>query len=181
MSGYRGRLINPMLVRLAPLDTRGTTADPDAAGPRTSGYDPLFRETVKLPVPGKSAGVSARKELPEVELLAQLEGDEWGKLELLRTGNSPRFKLVLVLHFRDLERQQHIDSVTGEAMVPRVGDRLVSIHHRQTKQLVQQVPNPPGLFCTEAHPASFGLSGGQRNLLLCTFEDRASSIRPGGG
>ena len=44
----RGRLINPFLAELAQLDMAATAADPDGAGPLTSGYDSDFKETAMV-------------------------------------------------------------------------------------------------------------------------------------
>jgi hypothetical protein len=93
------------------------------------------------------------------------------------TGNSPRAHVVLVFHFRDLERLGLVDPTTGDATL-RVGDRLVAIHDHRTGALVQAVRTPPGLYLTEAQPQSFGL-GFRRNLLLATFNERAVGPRAG--
>ena len=44
--------------------------------------------------------------------------------------------------------------------------------------MIQQIPEARGgLYVTEAQPQSFGLSGGARNLLLVTFEEREKAQR----
>ena len=44
----RGALINPFTAEIARLDTVATKADPDGAGPATSGYDDVFREPIVI-------------------------------------------------------------------------------------------------------------------------------------
>ena len=66
-------------------------------------------------------------------------------------------------------------------MAPRIGDRLVAIVDPNTGLVMQAVPTPPGLYVTEARPASFGLSARVRNLLLVTFESRDQSVRGAAG
>ena len=165
----RGRLINPLAAELAQLDTAATAADPDGPGPRTSGYDADFHETVLMPSAG-GRDRDARREKPSIRVPCQIEVQSFGALTELATGNSPRSRLVLVFHFADLEQLGLVDPATGDALL-RVGDRLVTIRDLRTGALVQAVRTPPGLYLTEPQP-QFGL-GGRRNLLLATFGERA--------
>ncbi len=165
----RGRLINPFLAELARLDTVATAADPDGPGPLTSGYDPDFKETVVLPSPG-----NARREQPPIRLPCQVEIGTFEALQQLASGASPNSKVVLVFHFRDLERVGLVDPATKDALL-RVNDRLVAIHDLDGN-LVQAIRTPPGLYATEVQPQSFGL-GLCRNLLLVTFEERELGVR----
>jgi len=173
----RGRLIFPFRVDLAQLDTEATQADPDGAGPLLSGYDDEFREPVIVPpTAGSARGVSARAETI-IRCPVQIEDDDMEKLQMFASGNSPESPVTLVFHFKELERNGFVDAVSGEALI-RVNDRLHAIYTRRDV-LVQMVRNPPGLFCTEAKPRSFGLStqSSSRNLLVCKFEARDLSVR----
>ncbi len=87
---------------------------------------------------------------------------------------APNSRIVLVFHFRDLERMGLVDAASGDALL-RVNDRLAAIHTLQG-QLVQAIRTPPGLYATEVQPQSFGL-GLSRNLLLVTFEERELAVR----
>jgi hypothetical protein len=165
----RGRLLQMFIAELAQLDTAATGTDPDGAGPLTSGYDADFQETVLLPRP-VGTGRDSRREKPPLHLPCQIEVQSFAALNELATGNSPRSHVVLVFHFRDLERQGLVDPSTGDALL-RVGDRLVAIRDRRTAEIVQTVRTPPGLYLTEPQP-EFGL-GGWRNLLIATFNERA--------
>lgn len=173
MPGYRGRLIWPFIARIARLDLAGTAADPDASGPLTSGYDDVYREPIQIPAVGSQVGTNARVELAPIDLPCQVEDEAWETLRMMRTGNVARAELLLVFHFRSLEAAGLVDPTTGDALAPRIGDRLVSIHRTPDLALVQAVPTPPGLFCEEAQPRSHGLSGLARNLLVCTFREPA--------
>lgn len=168
----RGRLIWPFIARIARIDPASIAADPDASGPLVSGYDEDFREPVRLPAATKVTGPSARAELAAIDLPVQVEDEAWEELRMMRTGDAATTRLTLVFHFKDLERLGYVDANTGDALVPRKGDRLVSIHHKRDGTLVQAVPTPPGLYCMEAQPRSHGLSSLRRNLLVCTFESR---------
>ncbi len=171
MPGYRGRLIWPFVARLRPLDPAAT----DAAIAPSAGFDDVFREPAQVPAAGVQQGVDARAELAAVDLPCQVEDQAWDQLRMMRTGIGAQLEVVLVFHFRDLELRGLVDAVTGTATVPRVGDRLASIHRAADLALVQEVPTPPGLYCVEAQPRSYGLSGGERNLLVCTFRERQRS------
>lgn len=165
----RGQLLQTFLAELAQLDIAVTAADPDGAGPVASGYDPDFQETVLLPA-AAGPGRDARREKPPLRVPCQIEVQSFAALTELATGNSPRSHVVLVFHFRELERLGLVEPSTGDALL-RVGDRLVAIRDRRTSELVQAVRTPPGLYLTEPQPA-FGL-GGRRNLLIATFGERA--------
>jgi hypothetical protein len=169
----RGRLINPFLAEIAQLDTLATAADPDGAGPGVSGYDPDFKEMVIFGAPAGER-IDARKEKPPIHVPCQVEVGAFEALQQLAAGNSPNSRIVLVFHFRDLERMGLVDMATGEALL-RINDRLVAIH-RMDGVLVQAVRTPPGLYATEVQPQSFGL-GLSRNLLLVTFDEREIAVR----
>lgn len=164
----RGRLIFPFLVDMYRLDAAATAA-PQAGLP--SGYDPDYHEPVKLPKTGTNTGTSARKEKAAVRVPAQIEPVSWQVLQEMLTGDSPRSSFALVFHFADLEALGLVGA-HGNALITR-GDRLGAIYQTDGT-LVQQVPDPPGLYLQEARPSGFGLSMGssQRNLLICTFNSR---------
>lgn len=170
MPGYRGRLIWPFVARIARFDPEAT----DAAVPTDAGFDDVFREPRQIATPGVQQGVDARAELAPLDLACQVEDQAWEQLRMVRTGNNAQIEVVLVFHFENLELLGLVDGATGTALAPRVGDRLVSIHRSVDLALVQAVPTPPGLYCVEAQPRSHGLSGLQRNLLVCTFRERAT-------
>ncbi len=167
----RGRLINPFLAEIARLNQAGTAADPDGAGPLTSGYDDIYREPVTLPS-GDLIGTDARMEWPLVRIPAQFHtGPTPGQMMMLKptvTGNVSAGNIQILVHFEDLESMGLIDIDTQTALF-KVGDRLNAIY-KMDGTLVQQILTPPGLYCTEAVPL-FGL-GSERNLLQLSFESR---------
>lgn len=169
----RGRLIFPFLAELFRLDTAGTAnTDPDGAGPLTSSYDPDFKEPVGIDTNDDGIGERIRAEHPAVRIPCQVEPKTFEELRMFAAGNSPRSRVELVFHFRDLERLSLVDAPSGDALV-RPGDRLGALHDK-AGALVQSVRTPPGLYVTEARPIGFGLHRPRphRNLLLVAFEDR---------
>jgi hypothetical protein len=168
----RGRLIFPFYAEIARLDTAATAADPDGAGSRTSGYDPVFREPVRL-----TGGVSARVEKAPILVPCQVEDRLFEALQQAASGDAPNTAFTLTFHFRDLEFAGLVDAVTGDALI-RKNDRIVSIRRKRDSALVQAVsPTRGGMYVVEATPAGFGLSGGERNLLLVRLEERAQGYR----
>jgi hypothetical protein len=169
----RGRLLNPFKAKVARLDTVGTAADPDAGGPLTSGYDPIFRE----PLP-KVGGGNYRKEHDALLIPCQVEFDDIvDQLAQASAGQETTTKVRIIFHFEDLERMSLVDATTGQALL-RLNDRLLSIHRFDDETLIQTVGlDANGYFCTEARPVSFGLSGGARNLLVCVYEARDNTVR----
>ncbi len=166
----RGRLINPFLLELRQLDTTASAADPDGAGPETSGYDPDFREPVVV------AGAIAREEKAPVFIPVQVEVDSYEKLMQAAPGNDPQSAVRFVMHFADLESMGLVDETTGHALV-RIGDRAVAVYRMDGTKIQDLGLDGRGLFCIEAQSQSFGLSGGERNLLVCAFEPRDRSYR----
>jgi|SRR5215831_815334 len=169
----RGSLIEVFAAELAQLDVAATSADPDGAGPLASGFDEDFKETVKAAAPG--GALDARRE-KMIVVPCQVEVASFEALEEVLGGASPRSRLTLVFHFRDLERMGLIDARTGDPLIAQ-NDRLVAIRDFRTGEVVQAIRAPPGLYITELQP-QFGL-GGRRNLLLAAFTERA--LGPSGG
>ena len=173
----RGRLIFPFLAELARLDTAATAADPDGAGPLTSGYDPDFKEPAAPDADRDGHGEPVRVEHPPVRVPCQVDTDVFGQLQMLAAGNAPRSDVELIFHFRDIERLGLVDAATGDALI-RPGDRLAGLYDL-AGELVQAVPNPPGLYVVEARPSGFGLgrTRPRRNLLIVSFRDRKQGTR----
>lgn len=170
----RGRLIFPFLAEIARLDQQATAEDPDGAGPATSGYDDIYRETTLLSSDDQ-LGTDARQDWPLVQIPAQFHsGPMVGQFMSLKEevgGNVSVASVQVLMAFRDLENLDLVDSVTKTALI-KIGDRLNAVY-TMDGELIQQIPTPPGLYVTQAIPI-FGL-GGQRNLLEVTFESRDTS------
>lgn len=161
----RGRLINPFKARIGRIDTLQTKT--------SAGYDPIFREPRR-----KVDGSSARVEHEPILIPCQIEDGTYEALHQVASGNDPDGRVVLVFHFQDLELLGLVDPVTGVAQL-HVSDRLISLHRYDDETLIQNVGDS-GYFCTESQPQSFGLSGGERNLLICTYMTRDASIKNSG-
>lgn len=181
----RGRLIRPVMVELAQLDTEATAADQadaNASSGLSPGYHPNFREPRLLPptntdAVGSPRGESARQETL-IQCLAQWEVENFDFLQQWASGNSPSHRVGLVFHFRDLEQRGLVDA-DGRAAI-HVNDRLVAVYHARTLQLIQRFDQDVaghGLYITQLEPQSMGLRAGQRNLLFATLEDRETSVR----
>jgi hypothetical protein len=176
---YRGRLIFPVDVEIAPLDTEATAADPDEAGGHATGYDPDFKEPVPL-VPGGDGtgpGVVNRVEGTPYRLPCQVEVPKWNEMLAASNGNLPQTQLVTVHHFADIESLGLLDAVTNEALI-RVGDRLIGFYDTATGALLQ-APRTP-LYATRVESRSFGLSSLSRNLLVVTWDvrDKGLAVQP---
>ena len=169
----RGRLIYAFTARLAQLSPAETAKDPDGAGPLTSGYDDVFREPVVIkPYDGERQVV--RSETIECAP-CQVEFGSYEQLQMMAAGDSPTSRLVLVFHFRDLERLSLVDATTGAAKIQKT-DRLAAIYDRCNRKLVQSFPDPPGLFVEQVMSSGFGI-GRRRNLLIVTLAERQQTAR----
>lgn len=170
----RGRLINPFRADIRQLDTEAT-AEAKAGG---AGYDPDFKEpSPNAPTTGEGPGTSTRRERPQLLVPAQVEMGTAEKLRQFFQGNSPTSRLVLVFHFRDLERMGLVDD-DGNAKI-HVGDRLAALYPMRGSCIDTKAawtPRDP-VFAVEIQPNAFGL-GGARNLLFAFFESRDSAVGP---
>lgn len=171
----RGNLIFPQLVDIERIDTATTRS--------SAGYDDDFREPVLaaetpttpgVPNAGSPRGTIATQYSTAIRLRAQVESRDWNVLRQFANGNAARSEVTLVLHYSDLEAASLIDS-TGAPML-RVGDRLRRIVHPRTLDTIIEFADTPGLYAIRVDDASFGLSGGTRNLLLVTFQDREQGV-----
>jgi hypothetical protein len=160
---YRGRLIFPFLIEIAPIDI--------AASAASSGYDPDFRERV-VQATGDRIGDSRRVEGALYKIPGQFYStDSFRRISMAGTGNLDNSGFTVLVHFKDLEAQGLIDTSTQTSLL-KVGDRLNAVY-RMDGVLVQTVP-ASGVFITEAQPI-FGLNG-FRNLLECTFKSRDAGL-----
>lgn len=174
----RGRLIFPFVAELHRLDTHAmATTDPDADGPHTSGYDPDFKEPVRIDEDDDGVGAAVRVEHTAVRVPCQVEPQVFELLRMDASGNAGRSDIDLVFHFTDLERLGLVDEASGDALI-RPSDRLGAIYDT-AGALVQEIRTPPGLFVKEARPMGFGLDRARprRNLLLVSFHDRRQAAR----
>lgn len=173
----RGRLINPFKAKIARIDTTASAADPDGAGELTSGYDPVFREPIQRALDVGEARLA--KELEPILIPCQVEfDDQFEALGAVAAGNDTNSRVRIVFHFQDLEELGLVDATTGLPKL-NLNDRLVAVHRFDDETLIQNAGLEEGFYCTEVRPVSFGLSGGSRNLLVCTYQTRDKAFKAG--
>jgi len=169
---YRGRLIFPFLAVIARLDVSESSKDPDGSGEHTEGYNHVFRE------PNTYTDSSEQRQDTRQErcilVPCQIEDQLLEGQRQIQAGNSPDSRMVLVFHFKDLERLGLVNRTSGVAEI-HPNDRLDRVLNCKSRRLVQSFRNPPGLFAISCTPAGFGI-GGSRNLLVCVFEEREQGV-----
>lgn len=167
--GGRGRLINPFMAVIARFDRNATREQPpDDAGEFVGGYDDVFREPIVVTQEDGTRDEARREK--RINVPCQVEDHAFQSQRMTEAGNNPDSRLVLVFHFRDLERLGLVDPVTGLARITP-NDRLVEIRSYCCRHLIQKIPDPPGLYATQALPTAFSLARA-RNLLVVTFQER---------
>ena len=164
-------LINVFSAEIARLDT---SASANTAGGKP-GYDRTFREPEVKIVDGER--VTGRTEKDVLCVPVQIEDRTWEALRMFDNGDSPEIGIGLVAHYADLRKLGLVDDTTGKVSLNK-NDRLVRILDRY-KRPVSIVRNPPGLFCVEVRPMSYGI-GRTLNLLLLLFNDRARGAKASG-
>lgn len=157
----RGRLIFPFGIQLYLLDPVAI-----AVGP---GYDPVFQEPT-LVATDDGVGTIGRIESAPIMVPGQFYTQEdFMYLQMVANGNLAQADVRVVFHFKDLENLGLIEPATGTAQI-KVGDRLGAVYDKKGVTMIQEIPNPPGLFVIQANPL-FGL-GSNRNLLAVHFKSR---------
>jgi hypothetical protein len=141
----------------------GTTVDGSDAA-----LDPDYKEPV-LVATDDGRGLPKREELPSIMIPAQIEPDSFNRQTMKELGDQKAGVFAVTFHFVDLEQMGLVDMATGVALI-RPADRMGAIY-QMDGTLVQQFPDPPGMYVNEATP-QFGL-GGRRNLLLVRMQSRS--------
>lgn len=162
MKRRRGRLIFPVTVEIAQLDTKAT---------RDGGfYDDTARETT-LAQTSDGLGSDQKQERATVKLKCQLESrDFFERLNELFAGNAPETVLRLTFHMTDIERAGLLDdeATYGVRAGLKVGDRILGFEDRYG-QTMFKIPDPPGLYVREVNPTGFLDT---QNLVVVTVGDR---------
>lgn len=174
----RGRLIFPVKLSIAQLDTVATEAnDPDGAGAKTSGYDDDFLEPEMIaPSDGASGaprGTFTTTYKTPILIPAQFEDESFEEVQEMISGSSPNYKFTAVMHFKNLEDSSLVRD-DGRPVI-NTEDKFMGIYHYMTEELIELAPSDRDIVVTEVKPASYGLSSFKRNLLIVTFEDREKS------
>lgn len=164
----RGKTIKPILVEVERIDPAATTA--------AGRYDPIMKE----PIPQRSnAGkvdekrVDGMKRRPPLRVRAQMERGPFMSLSMQASGNVAKGNTRCTIHRRDLEKCGLI--LPDGAPDFHVGDRILATYTLLGK-LIQRIPDPPGLYCTQVQPAGEGL-GGTQNLVVLYFDDREKATQ----
>jgi hypothetical protein len=165
---YRGRLLHPLLVDIYRLDLAATAAVTNSSDGRTAGLDPEYCEPIMVPTANR-IGQSARREMAVLQLPGQIEPESFNRQQMVATGDQKGGFWGVTFHFADLEAASLVDTTTGLSLI-KPGDRLGAIR-KMDGTLVQEFPDPPGMYCLEALPTGWGI-GGERNLLLVKFQSR---------
>ena len=172
----RGRTIFRFVARIGLLDTAAMAADPDGAGPLTSGYDPVFKSPIVVKQDADDTVGQVLRIEKIIEAPCQIDPKVFDSINQVLGGTSPDASIELTFHFKDLER---LNLVHGDG-IPRISlaDRLDCIL-TCNGEIVQDIPDPPGLFVSQVRPAGFGLSliNPRRNLLVVTLTDRDQGPR----
>ena len=162
MKRRRGRLLFPVNVEIAQLDTKAT---------RDGGhYDDTARETTLAPT-SNGLGTEQKQEKAPVTLKCQLESrDFFERLNMFFQGNAPETVLRLTFHMTDLERAGLMDdeATYGVRAGLKVGDRILGFTDRYGQQMFK-IPNPPGLYVREVNPTGFMDT---QNLVVVIVGDR---------
>lgn len=153
-------LIQPFLLEICQLDTAMTRA----AGP---GVDDDFQEPIVASIAGRR--VVGRYEKAPIFIRVQVEEQAMDQLNAVSSGNTAEAQVAFIAHQRDL-RLAGLIRDDGKSVF-NVGDRANAIYTTRRK-LVHMIPTPPGLYCVEVRPTSYGLDR-SLNLLLLRFESRA--------
>ena len=165
--GYRGRLIWPFKASISRLDTLATANNAIAGQP--AGYDHVFREPVT------TSDSDSRLYRAPVMVTCQVR-TEIGAYERQRqypAGRELDYDVRLCLHYSELEASGLVTATGASGFQP--SDRLDQIYKADGTTLVRDY-TADELYCVHVQDRSFGLSGGDRNLVLLYFKDRTQGV-----
>ncbi|MCP4573349.1 MAG: hypothetical protein GY838_13420 [bacterium] len=160
----RGRLIFPMFVTVAPLDTEATET--------AAGYDDDYRTVTLDDTNGDGKGETKRVEGTPFEFKAQMENDMEEMQRMTKTGDLPNSAVGLVVHLRDMNRLGLI--TTSRPLGVKKGDRLTVQKNR--KKAVVKTYDDPELFCTHAKHLDAYI-GRQANMAILVFGERPKGVK----
>ncbi len=168
----RGRVLRWQVFELGILDTLSTATEPGVTGV-ASGYDRRYREPIKKPASASTGGPGGPGETNRseriVEVRGQFELPKEGEIRMAVMGNLPQTEVKIVCHFEDLEAAGLVEPSNGRPLI-REMTRLIKCSHRSGR-LIEDF-STRNLYAKEALSASFGLAGGDRNLLILSFAQR---------
>lgn len=160
--GYRGRLICPIKIGIARIDTATIESE--------SGYDPVFKTPLKSkPFGARGPREGSRRELAEILLPAQSEILDFNKMRQGPSGDVPDYRVSYVLFRPHLEKLGLIDSTTGKPLIGK-NDRITAKYKKRDESLIRTFEDPQ-VFVTEVADAGEGFDG-QTNLLILVTDDR---------
>ena len=155
-----------------------TIARLDPAAIEAAGdYDSTKRRVKDArPFGARGPKTEGRRELADIMVRAQVEVINLNKLNQGPAGNVPDYRTMFVVHYRDLERNGLVDTVTGRPAINN-NDRIVRMQTRYGKVL--RVFEDPQVFITETRDGN-GWLGYDRNLLLLITNDRPKGVETAG-
>ncbi len=167
----RSRLHHKFFAEILMLDAVHTRADdPDAGGPLVSGYDDDFDEILVFTTP-TGQREEARVDQPPLFVPCNVASTAWEGLQEMMAGNSPTSRVELIVHRKDLEAMELMNTETGEAIV-RPSDKLVSLRD-ECMHYVYKFRAP--LFVVGVAP-SFGI-GTTPDLFTLSIDNRDTFVR----
>lgn len=166
MSGLFGNtrvpLIAPVYIIVYRLDIQATWAE-DPPGPKSTGYDYIYRE----PVVERASGVRSvnRVESAAVSVKAQMETSTYEELQLALGGNNQATDQTFVLHRKDLATAGLLDS--NNECVFKPGDRIDHIE-QPLGTTVLTYSKPLYIYAIRPGSQGFGPTGYDLNLVYTT-------------
>lgn len=170
-----GLQLNQVAIVLHRVDTASTRAF-DPPGTKSSGYSSAFREPVVYDDPVVLTRTSARREFAAVRVPCQIETRTFEQLRQELGGEVPTSAVVAVIHRRNLEELDLIDTTSRAAKI-LVGDRVSAIEqYRQPGTVVRPLAGQ-GLFVFHVLPGSWGFGPDGHDLELVYLHDRPLGVR----
>lgn len=159
----RGRLIFPMFVTVAQLDT--------AAIETADNYDEDYHTTKLVDTNADGKGEPTREDDDEIEFKAQIENDMEELQKMTKSGDVTDSAVGLVVHLRDMARLGFI--TTARPLGVKKADRLVQQTNR--RRVLVKAYTAPQLFCTHAKHLD-GYIGREANMALFVFGERPAGV-----
>ena len=126
-----------------------------------------------VPPEGSPRGAVATQYAATIELLAQVNPLTMDQQRQASTGADPTRDLELTFHYRHLEQLGMIGA-DGSSLL-RHNDRLVGMRSRNGNTDINWREDQY-LYAVRTQDDSFGMPGGDRNLLILVFTERRKGV-----
>lgn len=185
---FSAPLLFPSALVVSRLSVKMTRrVDPDGAGPKTEGYDPILREpytyedTTDLTADGEEKKKVTTTYLPRIRIPCQVEIKSFEELRKVFQGDAPVTNMTFVLHNKDLRRLGLLEPLNEEGCCLaklKQNDRIDRIEILKSPGRIAH-PLKELLYVYRIDPGSWGMGATGQDLQIVYTSNRPATPTAG--